>query len=305
LSELRKYLELVPRLTWLNLSLEDEDFEDNDQSQLDLKELRELKVECHFSEDLLKFLTCLPPNVLTKLVQQNNSSYQWWDALKTLLSNQRNIKQLSICTASFKNIPESLIDCLDLECLIWEVMSFENDDPELKSNERDIQVLVYMSSKQKNLTHLKMINFNLNDSMLKTLTNSLKKLEVFAFDFSNLSAEGVKVIEKPTKLKELVMGRIMNEDKNDVLRSLAELDNSRLEVLKFIEMRFPFYAPSNVIADIARSAPILKHLLIDRAKNFEVLLAVMQNFRRIELLKISPMLKTSSCCSRTYAETNI
>jgi hypothetical protein len=244
LSELRAYLELVPNITWLSLDLENEDFEDNDQSPLDLNELRELEINCPFNDDLLKFLTRLPPNVLIKLKQYSYNQSLSWDAYATLLSTQRKIKRLSICNNSFRSIPESLIDCLDLERLTWNDLN----DPELKSNERDIQVLVKMTSKQRNLTHLKMYGIDLDDVMLKTIVDSLGKLKAFSFSFSNLSAEGIKVIEKLSKLEELALGRnILHRCKNDVIRSFADLDNSRLEVLKFMYMGFNFNAPSNVM----------------------------------------------------------
>jgi hypothetical protein len=277
LSELREYLQLVPKITRLHLDLYIEDsIEENEQSPLDLNELRELKVECN-NDDPLKFLTRLPPNVLTKLEQNsfNFSSFRSWDDMETLLINQRNIKQLSMSFDSFMNIPEGLIDCLDLERLSWFVLG--ND------NEKALQFLVNMTSKQTNLTHLKTYSVALNDKMLQTIVSSLKKLEVFEINISNLSAQGIKVIDKLPKLKEL---SLLKSCGNDVLCSFAELNNSRLEVLKF-----PFYfnLHSNAIADIARSAPNLKHLVIYEAENFQVLLSVMQNFRRIESLPVEEL----------------
>jgi glutaredoxin-related protein len=108
---------------------------------------------------------------------------------------------------------------------------------------------------------------------LQAIVSSLKKLEVFAF-------EGIKVIKNFPMLKELNF-------QNDVslvlhvLCSFAHLDNSRLEVL---ELKDAYDVLSDVLADIAQSAPNLKKFIVESVRDFEMVFSFMKSFRTIESL---------------------
>lgn len=282
-SEVETLLEFTPNIEWLVMKVCSKDLplEDSDKSgsELNLKKLRELIVDGdNDSRGDLNFLTRLPPNGLTKL----NLRYIKLplNFLENFLSQQKNINQLAIIGVKFiDGIPESLIDGVALKRLSWHG----------EMNPIDMQVFINMASKQITLTHLKLRSIKLTDKMLATITESLQNLETFVLHITYLSAEGIKVIAKLKKLTNLELQECYFTERNgsddgsdDIYRSFSELDNSRLEVLTLV---FVPETISSSVRDIARSAPNLKELHVYEATTYEVVFAVIQNFRRVKLLR--------------------
>jgi hypothetical protein len=277
-------LQFTPNLEWLHLntSINIEHKKMTQESKEDfpaLKSLKTLSLTVNAIDDI-KMFSKLPVNVLREL-KMTCLGLDAWKSLEMILSRQKNIKKLEmIDTYGGKpatKLSETIFNNLQLTHFIFTTHKSMEDE--------QMEALIEVISKQKELKHLSLCKFPMTDELLKTVVERLKNLESFEFcvRLQKLSPEIFSRISQLNRLKSLKIESFKNGNK--IFRALSEMDISRYNQLT-IKHDECFNEIISTISKRFQNVENLKSLTCSTQTFFEMTKFI-SKFRRLESLKFT------------------